>query len=39
MMKTKSTRKVTVGTVQKSHDTRCSTWLTKNAFHVGEEGL
>src|SRR5919108_37034 len=38
-MNTKSTLKVTVGTVKKSHATRSWTWLVRNAFHVGEDGL
>jgi hypothetical protein len=39
MMNTKSTLKVTVGTVKKSQATMSLTWLFKNAFQVGDDGL
>ena len=39
MMTTKSTLKVPVGTVKKSHATRSWTWFVRKAFHVGEDGL
>jgi len=39
MTNTNSTRKVTVGTVKKSQAIRSWTWLFRNAFQVGEDGL
>src|SRR6266849_9963854 len=39
MIKTKSTRKVAVGTVKKSHATISATWLFRKVFHVGDDGL
>ena len=39
MMSTKSIWHVTVGTAKKSQAIRSWTWLCRNAFHVGEDGL